>query len=394
MSQPQATGGRDFYRGAGRRFETLGWKLRSYFTPSHIITYWRLARGNGITSVDASRKLVCFDFTDVEIDRETGRYVFILARDFEAAGCLPCFRAHFRFLATMRHKHHKRLLLDGPFRVYGSARELPVSAVAVTLSDHDDPEPATGCHIRVRYDYRWPEKAGEIAMPYFAFPEVYDYMIASAPPDPMASRPWRVFFAGCCEEARYGSSVLPEKFGKMNRVQIIKALHERVGADRIRHIASAADLAVPTGEVSQFVWAGAFERGGYRIPHERWIESMDRAEFFLACPGVEMPLCHNVIEALARGAVPILEHPEYFQPSLEHNENCLVFRGSDELVRMVERAFQMPGPEIQRLRVAAAKYYASHLAPGVFARRLLNLPSSRVELLLNAVRAPRENAKS
>lgn len=380
---------RDFYRGAGRRLETLGWKLRSYFTLSHILTYLQLTRGHGVTADDASRKLVCFDFSDVEIDMETGRYVFILARDFEAAGCLPCFRNHFRFLATMRHKHHKRLLLDRPFRVYAGAGDLPADAVAATLSDHDNPEPATGRQIRVRYDYRWPDEAGEIAMPYFAFPEVYDFMIGSPPPDPAASRSWRVFFAGCCEVDRYGSSVLPEEFGKMSRVQIVKALHERLPAGQIRHIASNADLDMPFGETSQFVWAGSLERGGYRIPHERWIGSLDRADFFLACPGVEMPLCHNVIEALARGAVPILEHPEYFEPALEHDVNCLVFRGPHELVQMVERAFQMSAPEIQRLREAAGKYYEQHLAPGVFARRLLNLSSARVDVLLNAVRAPR-----
>jgi len=47
----------------------------------------------------------------------------------------------------------------------------------------------------------------------------------------------------------------------------------------------------------------------------------------------------QLIEAFSRGAVPILEHPEFLDPPLQHNVNCLVFHVPDELVNVMEHAF-------------------------------------------------------
>ena len=94
-------------------------------------------------------------------------------------------------------------------------------------------------------------------------------------------------------------------------------------------------------------------------------------------------------EALSRGAVPVLEHPEFLDPPLEHNVNCLVFHGRDELVKTFEQIFQLSQEQIGRLRQGAYTYYQKHLTPGAFARRLLALPPGRIDLLLNSYRARR-----
>jgi hypothetical protein len=107
---------------------------------------------------------------------------------------------------------------------------------------------------------------------------------------------------------------------------------------------------------------------------------------------MKIPLCHNLIESLSRGVVPILEHPEFLDPPLEHGVNCLVFRGRDELVKTFERVFQLAPAEILRLRQGAYAYYQAHLAPGQFAQRLLHATDPRVELLLNAYWAPRPDS--
>jgi hypothetical protein len=104
---------------------------------------------------------------------------------------------------------------------------------------------------------------------------------------------------------------------------------------------------------------------------------------------MDMPLCHNLIEAMSRGAVPILEHPELLTPPLQHNVNCLVFRGSDSLREVMEHAFHLSESEIARLRKGVHAYYLQHHSPGAFAKRLLTHPAPTVEVFLNAWRTPR-----
>lgn len=135
MGNPAPVGTRSSFRGAGRTLERIVWRFRSYVVPSHFWTYWSIVRQHGLKQNNVGSKFVCFDFTKVDIDIETGRYVFSLVRDFEALGYLVCYRRNYRFLATMRHKAHKRLLLNRPFCVCKSVNELPEGSLAVEVTD-------------------------------------------------------------------------------------------------------------------------------------------------------------------------------------------------------------------------------------------------------------------
>ena len=121
----------------------------------------------------------------------------------------------------------------------------------------------------------------------------------------------------------------------MSRQQILETLATALPADRLHRLDTAADLDHHDAQHSRLTWAGL---GEYRIPRTGWLDALSRADFFVACPGIEMPLCHNLIEAMGRATVPILEHPEFLDPPLQHNLNCLVFRGREELVRTLEQA--------------------------------------------------------
>jgi hypothetical protein len=387
MSPPATAAPRASFRGAGRKLEKFVWQFRSYLIPAHVAAYWSIVRTHRFTPGDAGRRIVCFDFTRVDIDASTGRYVFALVRDFEALDYLICYRRNFRFLATMRHKIHKRRLLERPFRVCGSLAELPGASLVAVVSDrHPFPESAAPRPIRVRYEERWPESDCEVPMSFFVHPFLHEHCLSAPPPDLLASRPWRVFFSGAATDRRYGTSVLPAKFGKMSRGGILETLESALPAGQLRRVRTAADLGQIDPQIPSFVWVGG---GDYRIPQTEWLDALNRSDFFLACPGVEMPLCHNLIEAMSRAAVPILEHPEFLEPRLKDGVNCLVFHGREQLMATMERALRMAPDEIVRLRRGAHAYYLEYLAPGRFARRLLDHPCPRIDLLLNAYRTPR-----
>jgi hypothetical protein len=365
-----------------KKFQRFSWHLRSYILPAHVRTYWQIIRHHALTGEDAGKKFVYFDFRDIEIETMSGRYLFSLVCDFEALGFLPCYRKNFRFLASMKHREFKRLLLDRPFRICKSVDELPADSVIAEVTDRPEFQKRAGRRqIFVRYDITWPRFGHEIPMTFFVHPLQHDQFLACPAPALDTSRPWRVFFAGRTHRG-YGSHALPQNFGKMSRVQMLQTLESALSAGRLHRLFAASDLETLIHD-PHFVWAQ------FQIPRTEWMNILSRADFFLACPGHGMPLCHNLIESLSRGVVPILEHPEFLDPPLEHNVNCLSFRGPEELIKTVERTFQMDQVEVHRLRQNAYAYYQKHLAPGAFASRLITSSSSPVELLLKTYRTPR-----
>ena len=372
---------------AGRALEHAVRQVRSYFLPSHIRTYLEMLRRPAPASISPSQKIACFDFTQVDIDHVSGRYVFALVREFEALGLLTCYRRNFRFLATMRHKEHKRLLLDRPFQLCRSIAELPGEALGVEITDRD-PASAGSSHprIQIRYEKTWPRNDREFPMRFFVHPLVYDRWITSPPPDLDAPREWRVFFGGRSQDREYRVGVLPERFGKMSRWEIMETLSRNLPASRFRRVQGADDLARGVFPQGALIWA---DSATFRLPSDDWLSTLERADFFLACPGMDMPLCHNLVESMSRAAIPILEHPEYLDPPLQHNVNCLVFNGPESLLAVLKLALDMDPDNIRRLRRNVDAYYRDRLAPGRFAERLMQSQLPGCTILMNACRTPK-----
>jgi glycosyltransferase involved in cell wall biosynthesis len=126
-----------------------------------------------------------------------------------------------------------------------------------------------------------------------------------------------------------------------------------------------------------------------KIPPERWLEALSKGDFFLACPGVGMPLCHNLVEAMAAGAIPILQYAAYLSPELKNGENCLTFDDERSLREVTSRALAMTEVEVLELRRGTKLYYDENLAPGRFAKRLLEESGPNPTLLINSYRVPR-----
>ena len=361
-------------------------KFRSYLVPSHIRTYRSIVRQHPFAPVAPGKKVVCLDLSQVQIDRVGGRYLYSLIRDFEALGLLIYYRKNFRFLATMRHKQAKRLLLERSFRIYNSVGDFPENLIAAEITDRTDAPMVPGHRqVRIKYERRWPDSGREVPLTFFVYFLMHDRLLATPAPALDAPRPWRIFFAGRAVGRIYGTDILPREFGKMSRGQILKALETSLPEDRLWRIESDSALADQSPRCG-FV-RSVSER--FEIPPAQWFGILARADFFLACPGTEMPLCHNLVEALSRGTVPILEHPEFLDPPLRHNVNCLAFSGPEQLIKVAENAFQLRHDGISRLRTGAYEYYQKHLAPGKFAERLLAHPSQCVDLLWDAYRARR-----
>jgi hypothetical protein len=92
-----------------------------------------------------------------------------------------------------------------------------------------------------------------------------------------------------------------------------------------------------------------------------WLAELGKAHFFLCLPGSHMLMCHNAVEAMSVGCVPILCYENWFSPNLVHGVNCLSYRDLAGLGRAIEIALTMREDEIAALRLQVVDYYERHL---------------------------------
>jgi len=236
--------------------------------------------------------------------------------------------------------------------------------------------------VVVDYEWRIRQAADEVAFPFFVHPWIANGLKASAAP----TRRARLFFGGNTEEGKYDKDVIRDTYQMLTRREMLAVAADTIPADdTYKPTDATAWLASP--DFHLFVFC---ETQRCRIPPGRWLEALSRADFFLACPGVGMPLCHNVIESLVAGCIPILQYGTYLSPPLEDRVNCLAFHDAESLAGVLESIFTMSESEIAALRANVRAYYEERLAPGRFSKRLFSDAShERQVLLLNDYRVPR-----
>jgi hypothetical protein len=105
-----------------------------------------------------------------------------------------------------------------------------------------------------------------------------------------------------------------------------------------------------------------------KVRRNAWLRTLAQSDFFLAPPGVVMPLCHNLIEALSVGTIPITEYANSLAPPLQPGRNCIAFRGKDDLIRKLREALAMTSDKIMQMREEVIRYSDEHLLPDSFAR--------------------------
>lgn len=103
-----------------------------------------------------------------------------------------------------------------------------------------------------------------------------------------------------------------------------------------------------------------------KINHGNWIENLAKSDFFIAAPGFEMPFCHNIIEAMSVGVIPIIQYGYLFNPNLENKVNCLVFKDEQSLLDCISCALKMTDYDISKMKENVITYFDTYLAPPNF----------------------------
>jgi len=188
----------------------------------------------------------------------------------------------------------------------------------------------------------------------------------------------RVFFSG--DREGYVNNRIRYPKPKLPRLEVINAALEGMG-ERARIIRGEQELAdvCSAGYVDGCL---IMDQDDARIDTTRWLSTLATADFFLCPPGFVMPMCHNTVEAMAVGAIPIINYPEWFDPHLVHLETCVAFDDRADLIAKLDQVLRMDPQRIARMRQRVIDYYEQHLAPETFVRRLELTQRRRIVVLM------------
>ena len=251
----------------------------------------------------------------------------------------------------------------------------------------EDLAPAFRRRIRLDEDYYADAADGALTMPYFCHPDFYRLRLHEAVPRLRAGeRSVRVFFAGTEDDAKYDRQFA---FPLATRSAILRAVTVAL-ADELTTVRTRAELAAARGVAQRLLFALSGDTDVTTDRHlmtpAEYVALMARSDFFLAPPGWVMPHCHNIVEAMSVGTIPITNYGGYLTPPLEDGVTCLAFDTPDGAVTAVRRALAMPAAEIAAMRANVVRYHDEHLAATAFRRRLERHVGADVTVRVNSER--------
>jgi glycosyltransferase involved in cell wall biosynthesis len=332
--------------------------LSQYKSLSFLYYYFQLNRfQNKKTS---SPKKVLFDLHDGTPDR----YLYSLIAFFAFNNYSIFLKANYNFLATCNG-----LYLENIFRHLGinklkKTNNLSEFNLIITDCNKNSYKIQTGI-----IELKNPLGTNQIQMPFSMHPTIYIgnkitsiQMLENYLDEKRKSiKKLRLLFAGNYNNPLYKN--LKNNFPSyLNRNELINFI---ISKRKSKIENKIPDISTPYK--NKFI---LIHRDNATFQQYQWLNTLSKSDFFLCPPGFEMPFSHNLIEAMACGVIPVLEYGNLLSPPLKDMENCILFKGKEELIAKIDIIFNLNDEIIQKLRKNVIEYYHLHLSPKNFLKKI------------------------
>ncbi|MBK7384383.1 MAG: hypothetical protein IPI81_13805 [Flavobacteriales bacterium] len=310
------------------------------------------------------------------------RYLHILVLFLMDQGYTVHLRHRWRFIASWAS--HDLFRRSGSFRLY-CLREPDPGAWLIT------DRCTSRNHTLIDVDaFRIPGEDGQgLYVPMPMVDTRYILGLLKMPlPEAGPDRQRKVFFFGNMDRLAYTREEPSTVFGCFRRAELMDIIQRRF-ADHIHRPDTVAAIMADTER-----YIVLMDR------HREYIRPKDlngvlaRFDFFLAPSGVVMPLCHNMIEAMFAGCIPILQHAHLLEPPLHDGIECLSFRDEEGLVSTLERIRSLDPATIKAMRSAVLEYCSKYLTPTAVIGSLEKLRENAGPIHLNGELASVERLRT
>ncbi len=233
--------------------------------------------------------------------------------------------------------------------------------------------------IHLKYDLYspyWLEQP--IVMPFPVHPLQYVHNTLSRLIELRQSKKsYRVLFAGDTKNYRRKWVYFPKE--KLPRLDIVNTLFEKF-SERIELVNNKKSYHAIMNSVFLDKYI-VIDNDAQRIDSKIWFDVIAKSHFFLSPPGIVMPMCHNIVEAMGIGVIPITNYPEWFHPNLEHGKNCIVFDNETDILEKMKYVFSLDEDVIAEMSSNVIKYYEDHLKPEQFIKKVEESEKEKVTVL-------------
>jgi hypothetical protein len=336
-----------------------------------------------------SEKLAFVKFQRPETFRENGRHIFAVLNAFAAAG--------YDVYLSGEVKRRLQSIFGQSTADWPPPAKLALSLPDLSIVDSlprgtdeglyifDDEDSALKKHswrkrLRIGFDLFSPYRFSKpLIMPYNVHPMHANRVVGESLRTLRATeRKVRILFAGDLQG--YKRRWIKHPKVKLSRMDVIATLKERLGSEL--RVAESPEMLSDILESAYTRQLVIVDNDCARVAWDRWLDVIARADFFLCPPGIVMPMCHNIIEAMALGTIPVTSYPEWLLPRLEHLKNCIVFDDEDDLILKARMALEMSEDQIAEMRRSVTGYHDLNLTPQTFVSRVEERADDRLDVLL------------
>lgn len=305
---------------------------------------------------------------------QNGNYYFDLIKHFQHAGFSVRIFLRFRFIYAYT-KYFKAILLDNRVLPYLFSRP---GKKDILVKDFGKMENGSIKSVLVRYDSFHEKVEYDITFPFGISPIHYiENNIRSIKELRSQEKKMRIFFSGNSERSTYDHSIFKLEFGMLNRWKALNTITTQLDPslfviNQVKPERSKLNLRLWNWSPSQN------ENLDFRINNSEWFQQLAEANFFLALPGIRMPLCYNAVEAMSVGTIPILAYNQYFDPPLEHMVNCVRYSTEEDLISKIRLVLDLDEQSIAAMSKEVITYYDKFQSPGNFVRSILDNSSNQI----------------
>jgi hypothetical protein len=226
--------------------------------------------------------------------------------------------------------------------------------------------------FKLNYDYFTAvkkQKTKDFIFPYFMHVGQYkwDY-VKNIDKFRRGSRSLSTLFVGGVNREHYNNPRIKSIFNCLTRYEVITTLEQYSDTCFPESLEDLEGL-IRRGSAKLIIYITGKEKVLWQ---KDWLKTFAKANFFLALPGTTMPLCHNLIEALCAGTIPILQYNQFIYPFLEHGKNCLVFSDIDHLRLLLDEIKHFSKVKIDGMRKNVIDYYDSYFSTNAFSQNFKN----------------------
>ncbi|MFZ4930565.1 glycosyltransferase [Chryseobacterium sp. Mn2064] len=205
------------------------------------------------------------------------------------------------------------------------------------------------------------QKGNTFHIPMSFHPLMYHYGIWNRPVDIYKKRINSLFCYGNFDSQAY-LEIKRTEFSVVPRTELLSYFKSK--SDFVAIPGKSEMLKAIEEESLKGKYAFAIKEN-FELPMEDVRETLSHFNFYFCCPGVVMPLCHNVIEAMSVGTIPLIqkEYAEVMYPNLTDGENAIIFDDLQHLDSILSNLFETPESEVSRMRANVLQYFQNYLTP-------------------------------